>query len=271
MDKNHLLSIPYDWVVLDVDGTIMDSQHHFSPGAEDAIRDVKGMGILPILASGRPRFGIMPILDKLGLGPAHIGAGGAYASGPDGRILFQYPAPTEHMPLLIEQARDCGLDVALHTFDQIFLEGSQEHEDLMKLYNGAFATRVEDVLHAGVVDPCKITLFGTVNNLSHYRGIIEKLNLPVELVNSTENFLEINHQGVSKGSTLKEMAGCLGVSLERVIAIGDQFNDISMFNVAGFSIAMGNAPEEVKRAARLVAPTNDEGGLAWALRTYLLN
>jgi hydroxymethylpyrimidine pyrophosphatase-like HAD family hydrolase len=51
--------------------------------------------------------------------------------------------------------------------------------------------------------------------------------------------------------------------------IGDWLNDLDMFKASHFSIAMGNAPEELKAEADLIAPTNDEGGVAWALREII--
>ena len=57
--------------------------------------------------------------------------------------------------------------------------------------------------------------------------------------------------------------------MERIAVIGDWLNDLDMFNVSHFSIAMGNAPDELKAQADLIAPTNDEGGVAWALKEII--
>jgi len=54
------------------------------------------------------------------------------------------------------------------------------------------------------------------------------------------------------------------------VAIGDQDNDLTMFEVAGLAVAMANAPPAVRAAADVIAPSNDEGGVAWALRELVL-
>jgi hydroxymethylpyrimidine pyrophosphatase-like HAD family hydrolase len=84
-------------------------------------------------------------------------------------------------------------------------------------------------------------------------------------VQTSPKYLDFYCEGVNKGSAVKRLAQHLGIPLERVIAIGDYYNDLDMFKIAGLSIAMGNAPSEVRRAADLVAPANDEGGAAWAI------
>jgi len=62
----------------------------------------------------------------------------------------------------------------------------------------------------------------------------------------------------------------LGVDPAEAMAIGDSEADVAMFQVAGQGIAMGNAPDEVREAARDVAPQNDDDGVAWAIRKYVL-
>jgi Cof subfamily protein (haloacid dehalogenase superfamily) len=267
---NQILSLPYELVVIDVDGTLLDSQHQLSSGAKEAVAALQEQGILPMVASGRPRVGILPLLDQLGLGQAHIGAGGAYACDRDGTVLFQRTVPNDLAAPLIQQARQEHLEVAWHMIDQILLEGSDAHDAIMRLYNGSSVKRVEDVLKTGARDPLKITLWGQKAMLEPYRIAVEAQDLPVDLVYSTDQFLEINGKGIHKGRALALVAGRMGIPLERVAVIGDQFNDVSMFQEAGFAIAMGNAPEEVKRAAGKVAPSNDEGGFAWAMYHYIL-
>jgi hydroxymethylpyrimidine pyrophosphatase-like HAD family hydrolase len=78
-------------------------------------------------------------------------------------------------------------------------------------------------------------------------------------------YLEITRRGVNKGVALRSLAAHLQVPMEQVAAVGDGENDIYMFREAGLSIAMGNAPLVVKQAADLIASSNDEDGLVWAL------
>ncbi|MDL2254119.1 Cof-type HAD-IIB family hydrolase [Ruminococcaceae bacterium OttesenSCG-928-I18] len=74
-------------------------------------------------------------------------------------------------------------------------------------------------------------------------------------------FFEIMPQGVSKGSTLSELCALLDVSLENTIVIGDYYNDLEMMDVAGYSVAMRNAPADVSFEADEICQSNNEGGV----------
>ena len=74
-----------------------------------------------------------------------------------------------------------------------------------------------------------------------------------------------------KGGALALVLDRLGVDKEEVMAIGDDVNDLAMFRHAGVTVAMGNAPDQVTRKATVVAPSNDEEGVAWALKTFVLD
>lgn len=73
-----------------------------------------------------------------------------------------------------------------------------------------------------------------------------------------------------KGTALRLVAGKLDIPLRQVLAVGDNPNDVPMFAVAGASVAMGNAPPEVKKAASVVGPVNDDEGVAWAVQRFVL-
>ncbi len=130
---------------------------------------------------------------------------------------------------------------------------------------------VEDVIANTVTAPEKITVFGHRPALEAHKTLLERLPLDLSITFSGPLYLEVTSRGVSKGRALTSLAEYLGLALKNVAAIGDQQNDLSMFEVAGLAIAMGNAPEDVKTRADVIAPTNDEGGLAWALNQIVAN
>jgi hydroxymethylpyrimidine pyrophosphatase-like HAD family hydrolase len=80
----------------------------------------------------------------------------------------------------------------------------------------------------------------------------------------------LTHPDAEKAHALGVVLRELGVPPEQAIAMGDSESDIGMFRLAGLGIAMRNAPDEVQREALHVAPSNDEDGVAWAIRKFLL-
>ena len=89
------------------------------------------------------------------------------------------------------------------------------------------------------------------------------------MVNCDGANLEVLAAGVSKGAALKLLAEAWGIPLERVIAVGDSGNDLSMFAAAGMPVAMGNGSPAARAAARRVTGSNDRDGVAQAIRALL--
>ena len=84
------------------------------------------------------------------------------------------------------------------------------------------------------------------------------------------NNLEINAEEATKGNALLWLADYLGIPREETMAFGDGENDISMLKAAGIGVAMGNASDQIKEAADEVTLTNDQDGVAAAIRNWVL-
>ncbi|OGO53305.1 MAG: hypothetical protein A2148_09325 [Chloroflexi bacterium RBG_16_68_14] len=100
-----------------------------------------------------------------------------------------------------------------------------------------------------------------------YAGV---LAFPVGVSEAGQLYVTITAAGADKGRALRLVCQHLGVAPEDAMAVGDAAPDISMFEVAATAVAMGNAPEEVKAEADAVAPSNTEGGVAWAIQRFVL-
>ena len=94
-------------------------------------------------------------------------------------------------------------------------------------------------------------------------------NLPYEIVSQSMNELEINAKGVNKGFGIENLAKKLNIKKSEILALGDNFNDISMRNTSGTLVAMGNAVQPLKDMADFVTKTNDDDGMAFALNKFL--
>jgi hypothetical protein len=98
----------------------------------------------------------------------------------------------------------------------------------------------------------------------------EALGDRVSVVRSQRYYLDVTPAGTDKGTLLVELARRLGVPREEIVTIGDMENDLPMFRNSGFSIAMGNATDEVKRTANAVTLSNEEDGFAEAIERIVL-
>ena len=82
-------------------------------------------------------------------------------------------------------------------------------------------------------------------------------------------FLEIVPKDVDKAYGLDVLLGKLGMGREELLAFGDGYNDISMLQMAGMGVAMGNAEEEIKKAADFVTRSNEDDGVAYAIEKFI--
>jgi Cof subfamily protein (haloacid dehalogenase superfamily) len=89
------------------------------------------------------------------------------------------------------------------------------------------------------------------------------------MTSSMTNNFEIGHSNASKGNALKIVANRLGISLEQAMAIGDNYNDVSMMKVVKFSVAMGEAKEDIKKICSFVTHGNDKHGVAHAIEKFM--
>ena len=101
--------------------------------------------------------------------------------------------------------------------------------------------------------------------------ILEAGGDDVSSTKSKPRFIDITTGDAHKGTAVTQLSSLLNISTERIAVIGDGLNDILMFERAGFSIAMGQADDVVRRAAHVVAAANSEEGFARAMEDYVLN
>jgi Cof subfamily protein (haloacid dehalogenase superfamily) len=94
----------------------------------------------------------------------------------------------------------------------------------------------------------------------------EKLNID----SSEPGLMDITASGVDKGTGVQNLARILGIEKKNICVFGDYWNDVPMFKAAGFSVAMGNGDQLVKDSATVVTGSNDEDGVASAIRKYIL-
>lgn len=117
----------------------------------------------------------------------------------------------------------------------------------------------------------KIVAFstGSTDALNAAKARIHARCPEVVITSSWHNNFEVNAAGVHKGSALVELAGRLGIPMERVMAIGDNDNDVPMLKAAGCAVAMGNASTAARNAATHITLSNQDHGVAAAIRALV--
>jgi Cof subfamily protein (haloacid dehalogenase superfamily) len=265
LEQGDLASI--ELLAVDIDGTLLDSDGRIRPRVHEALRSTLNDGLTVCLVTGRPRCGTLPLLEQLGLSSPDVTSGGAFIFDPEKAHVIAYrPVPLESTRVVVEIARRPDVGIFFGSPESIVYEVPYEDFHRSSTIDPRYLRRTEDLLAETELQPGKITLVADPPILKELEEQIRAVRQPLHLTYSGDLYLEINHENANKGSALEQLSDYMQVPLDAIMAVGDSLNDLSMFQVAGISVAMGNASEEVCKYADLVAPTNDEDGLAWAIQ-----
>ena len=257
----------YRLVVVDVDGTLLDSQHQLPQRVADAIRATQQHGLAVALATGKMLRSVRSLIEAMDLrGPQITLNGAALVLAGTGEPLVYHPLRQDDRHLAIELTRASAPDVLITHFllDTIMVD-QPEHPLLPVLlsYGEKQITPVPSLLADDLPPAAKILLAGTHEQLRDLRRIVTPVLAPRLIVTTTApDFLEFFDPAAGKGNGLAALLDALKLPHEAVIAIGDGENDLPLFAQAGLSVAMGNASPAVQQAADLVIGSNDAAGVA---------
>lgn len=266
----------YKAIALDLDGTLTDSNKMLPEKNKEAIWKAIDAGCAVILASGRPVLGISKLakeleLDKRG-GYVLAYNGGNIIDWKTGEMLYERMMPSECIHDICEQASVNGVIALTYTPDEIVAENDTDEYMIKEAKcNGAAVKKVDD-LEAFVDYPVsKFLVVGVHEKLLPVQAaLLGKHGDVIDAFFSEEYFLEVVPKGVKKSASLESLLLKLKIDRSELIAFGDGMNDIPMLEYAGFSVVMQNAYPEVKKYADYITLSNDECGVAHAIKKFVL-
>lgn len=244
----------YKLLALDMDGTLLNRKHAISADNRKWIRRAIDSGITVMFATGRESQSIKPYVEELGLTSPMVCVNGSEVWQAPDQLMRRHVLKTEWVAELYNLAKEYDCRYWAYTVDEVFtkerwLERIDPQDERQWLKFG---------IHCD-----------NPSRLAEIRAILASAGR-YELSNSSSSNIEVNPAGISKASGIRDICKLLGIGMAEVAACGDSLNDLEMIRSVGLGIAMGNAQETVKRAAKAVTGTNEEDGVAQAIRTYLL-
>ena len=264
-------------LVLDIDGTLTNSNKEITPETKRGIQTVLEHGHKVILASGRPTPGMRRYEKELELerygGYLLSFNGGRIVECRTGEIVYQRLLPLSMIPGLTKFARDNGCGLCTYFGDSVISAFEpDEYVELESRINGMPIKVVDDFVHFVDFDINKCILTAPVDKAPLLeKQLQEKYGDIVSVYRSEPFFIEIMPKNVDKATSLDRMLETVGMTRENAICCGDGFNDISMIQYAGTGVAMGNAQPAVKEAADYITGTNDEDGLVQVIDKFIMN
>src|SRR2546428_1437314 len=262
----------YKLIALDLDGTLLNSAMRLSGATAEARRQAIDRGFQVVLATARFYGLARRTADRLGIDTPLICSNGALVKRPaDGRELLHLCLDHDLAREVIALGDDRGWDMFTTIGDTTYM---QMRPGIIpeKLPGGLkVAERQSDHIDDGAPTCVLIYSEEAVDEIAHrflpaYQGRARfSFNRP-----AGTPYVILTHPDADKASALEIVLRELGVAPAECIAMGDSESDLGLLRLAGLGIAMGNSPDEVKRAAMHIAPTNDEDGVAWAIQRFAL-
>ncbi|GAC1347889.1 MAG: Cof-type HAD-IIB family hydrolase [Acetobacteraceae bacterium] len=259
-------------VVSDVDGTLVQTDKSLAASTIAAAARLQAAGIPLAIVSARPPRGMRWIQDALHLIGPLAGFNGGSLVGPDQRVIEQrlLPEPAARTALGLFAAR--GISTWLFTGDEwLVRDPNGPHVDHER-HTVRFDERVVDSFEPYLTQVGK--LVGVTDDAPRLQAAETELQT---LLGDTANakrsqtyYLDVTHRDANKGNAIRLLAAAQGITVAEVAVLGDMMNDVPMFQVAGFSVAMGNATDEVKALASAATGANDQDGWADAIDRLIL-
>lgn len=279
-------------IAIDLDGTLLSTTGVISEGNRNAILEAQKQGNIIAISSGRSLHDTKQILQDTGLKcPIMTGNGGL--SFESNKVIQHHILSDEVLTEMMDLLYETGLYYEIYTNDGVLikqdnrgildneieairelstsseLENASHTIDIQYQQNGLIY--VPDYQEINFTDKGVYKLFV----LSFDKEKLEKMRTDladredISITTSGAQKLEIGSSQASKGNALKFMAEHFAIPLESTVAIGDNLNDLSMFEIAGVSIAMGNAEADVKKQATYITKHHNEDGVAYGLRVLM--
>lgn len=266
----------YRLLVLDLDGTLTNSQKEITERTRNTLIKAQENGLKIVLASGRPTYGVAPLANKLQLdkyeGYILSYNGGEIIDWKTGELMYKNLLDPEVLPYLYKCATDN--DFAIVTYENEFvLTEKPDDEYVLKeaILNVMKTKKVDNFLEAVKFPVAKCLIVGEATHLAKLeKEMYEHLKDRMGVFRSEPYFLELVPKGIDKAQSLAVLLKEIGMTKDEMIAVGDGFNDLSMIKYAGLGVAMQNAQPIVKENADFITLTNDEDGVAYVVEKFIL-
>ena len=266
-------------VAMDLDGTLLGRDKQVSRENREALRRCRERGIRVVLASGRSFESIRTFAVGMGIDCAIISCNGARMDeSADGPQIMEDCIPKEQAIELFDALNAENVYFECYTPGRIymtdgFVQRFHSHEaKVMELdgYRLEYVDSTERMRRDAMDCAYKFVVFSPdEKRLSEVAERMRRFEICV--TSSWGDNIELMKKGAGKGRALTAYAAAHGIPKERIMSFGDQINDLDMLNASGWPVAMENAVEDLKTAARMIAPHHDRSGVGRVINKYVLD
>jgi Cof subfamily protein (haloacid dehalogenase superfamily) len=259
-------------VLADVDGTLVTKTKALTPRAIEAVERLRDRGVLFAITSGRPPRGMQMLVHPLRMrGPMAAFNGGIIVQ-PDMTIVDERCIPAAVSRAVIETITALGLYAWIYRGAEWYITDPHaphaQREAATVQFQPTIVPGYDPLLDRAV------KIVGVSDDYDQVArceiAVQQQFGAQVSAARSQPYYLDVTHPTANKGVVVERLAHYYHIPLEQIATLGDQVNDVLMFQRSGLSIAMGNANAEVQRAATFVTASNEDEGFAKAIEQCIL-
>ncbi|WP_042149043.1 Cof-type HAD-IIB family hydrolase [Paucisalibacillus sp. EB02] len=269
MPKQHLIA-------LDLDGTLLSDAKEISAKNKQVLQKAMDEGHIVVIATGRPHRASIQFYKELGLQTPMVNFNGALIHHPVDKKwdMLHNPMSKRTALNIVQACYDLDVyNVLAEVKDNVYLDKySQEIIDIFyqttddtPFVIGSLKSKLND-------DPTSLLIHPKEEHIHTLRDHLDEFHAEViehRKWGAPWNIIEIVKKGINKAVGLRKIAHYYQIPEDRIIAFGDEDNDLEMIDYAGVGVAMGNAIEPLKNIAKHVTVTNEEHGIGVFLEEYL--
>jgi Cof subfamily protein (haloacid dehalogenase superfamily) len=260
-------------VAFDLDGTLVGRDLVIRPRVRAAIARMLEAGVQGCIVTGRMYRAAVGYARELSFdAPVVCYQGAAIVDPTSDDVLRDIPLNPETVGEVIAIAAEVGVHLQLYRNDAYYCEQENRFSDLYASLSGVGPILVPSLREAFAFSPAtKAVAIDDPPRAAEMAALFaQRLGAHAYVTRSYPEFVEILDPRVDKGEALRFVAAGLGIEMHDVAAIGDSWNDAPLLEAAGFGIAMGSAPDELRGIAKAVVSDVQADGVAEAIERYVL-
>ncbi|WP_084138999.1 Cof-type HAD-IIB family hydrolase [Halalkalibacter okhensis] len=280
-------------IAIDMDGTLLGGSHEVTEENAQAVKEAQQLGVEVVVATGRDEKEARYPLKEAQITCPVISVNGAQFRDKNETLLSTISISKETSKRVFDLFATHDIYFELYTNKGTFTDnygkaiqavidffisaGSDEDsKSLQAMAKERFDMGILSLTESYELllkqeDTVILKILAFEKDKQKLNDVREKLQeiSDIAISASAPDNIEITNIGAQKGIAVQAYADKLGITMNEVMVIGDSFNDVSMFKIAGYKVAMGNAEKAIKDLADFVTKRNDEDGVAFAIRKQL--
>ncbi|MFB0918540.1 MAG: Cof-type HAD-IIB family hydrolase [Clostridiaceae bacterium] len=267
-------------ICLDIDGTLLNTSREVTDRTIRAIEMARKKGIIVTIASGRIHQSVLTIADAAGISAPIISMNGSLIKDKEsGKILRDIPIGFDKVRDSFKVLKRLNIKPNLYDKNGMYISSRFEmYRDIHGLIKSKYNLDYTEMEGFDDIEKVILDKGDSLNKIIFFPGREKRIETMAEfspisdisVVSSSRSNVEITNILADKGKAVVALGEILGIYPDEIMAVGDQFNDQSMLNAVKYSVAMGNAPDELKKDVYYITKDNDSDGCALAIEKIAL-